>query len=127
MIQAQTPSQGIRLEKDFHGAKWYTVSCECGNQDDEISVWVEQDDYQDVVVNFYVTTKSAWWKKSLNGDRWYHRIWNGLSHRLKVTRDIWFRGFYITESCTILSKQAALNFAKALEDSVADLEKKKRT
>lgn len=126
-MQAQIPAQGIRLEKDFHGAKWYTVSCECGNQNDEISVWIEPDDYQDVTVNFYVKTKTAWWKNSENSNNWCSRLWGGLIHRFKVTRDVWFRGFYETESCTILSKQTALNFAKALEDSVADLEKQKKT
>lgn len=126
-MQAQIPAQGIRLEKDFHGAKWYTVSCECGNQNDEISVWIEPDDYQDVTVNFYVKTKTAWWKNSENSNNWCSRLWGGLIHRFKVARDVWIRGFYETESCTILSKQTALNFAKALEDSVADLEKQKKT
>ena len=139
MINSQKPAEGIMLTHDFGDSKYYRVDCNCGNEQDHIEVSIFLDDYGEILVEFEATQKTQWWKKLWEYDVYQiYNPWlfsivnslqelvNGTAHRLRVTRDVWFRGYVTYSSSTILSKRAALNFSGALSDAVMEIEKRKK-
>ena len=110
-MKAQTPAQGIMLDRNWGHARSYTIACECGGRDHFPQMWIEVGDesdaeLQNVTVTFYVETVSPWY--SLN--RW-RQIWTMLT-----------RGYVRQESALILSKQAALNLSTVIRNSVAEMQ-----
>lgn len=112
-MKAQRPAQGISLEKDFGDAKVFNVECDCSSDDHAAKMWIEvqQDkDIPDVEVSFYVTTWTP--------------VWSGWGSRLRAVYDILINGVHKQEHHMLLNKQAALNFAEAIKNTVKELEKK---
>jgi len=107
-MEAQTPAQGIMLDRDFGDSKFYTVSCTCGNPDDEIKLEVEADDCN-ISVHVWTTTKTNWWGEGMNR---FKLIWKLLT-----------KGYVEFESWTLLNRQQALNFSEALKQSINEVEK----
>lgn len=129
----QTPAEGIMLHKDHGSSKFYKVSCECGNSDDEIMFDVEADDYG-VTAHHYVKVKSNWWDETWSKDydienpvrRWLqnnaaHAV-NTLIHRVKITWKLWVHGYVEYEAWTMMSKQQTLNYGNTLLKAVDDVE-----
>jgi len=87
-----------------------------------------------VSVNTYATVKTDYWnetvKKRYDIDNPWLQEWdwfwkdlvNGLVARLRLTRDIWFKGYVQCETTTLMSKQQALNFSETLKLSIKDVE-----
>lgn len=113
-MKAQTPAQGISIEKDFGDAKVFNVECDCTAEDHAVKMWIEvQRDLvvPDVEVSFYVTT-------------WTREFWEDWPARLRAVYDILVKGVHKQEHHMILNRQAAINFANAITSTVAELEKK---
>ena len=138
-MKAQKPAEGIMLTHDFNDSKHYRIDCDCGNEDDHIEVSVCLDEFDEIIIEFEATQKTDWWKRVSKynvykiDNPWLFSIVNslqelvnGIAHRLRVTRDVWFRGYVSYSSCTILSQQAALNFSSALSSAVNEIEKHKK-
>ncbi len=119
-MKAQKPAMGIEQTRDFGDSKFYKVSCDCGNPDDEINLEVEAQDPGGVVVHVWTTVKTPWWEKAWDNDSWLAGLVNGLSHRLRMTWWLWTRGYLKQESWTILTEQQALNFAETLKTAIRD-------
>jgi hypothetical protein len=111
-MEYQKPAEGIVLTQDFGDSKFYTVLCSCGNSDDELRLEVEADDFG-VTVHVWTTTKSKWWDNA-----WYNRLLN----KVKMTWNIWTKGYVEVESWTLLNRQAAFNFAETLKTATNDVE-----
>jgi hypothetical protein len=110
MTQAQVPAQGVLQVNDWGDAKMYKAVCECGDDDCTHTIDVEAE--HEVTVTIYTTTRTNFWTKS----RWYH-IWKLLT-----------TGSTEYETCIIMNKQVALNYADVLQSAVRDVEefRKKR-
>jgi hypothetical protein len=112
-MRAQTPAQGISLEKDFGDAKVFNVECDCTSDDHAVKMWIEVQrdaDIPDVEVSFYVTT----WTPA----------WQNWGKRLIAVYEILFKGVHKQEHHMLLDKQSAINFAIAIINTVDEIEKK---
>lgn len=132
-MKKQTPALGVMKTGEYHdGSTSYRVSCSCHHPDDDINFFVERDDEcEHIVVQTYLTHRTPWYAHLVEWDvckiesEWLAAIVdsakslvNGLHHRLKVTREVWFKGYVKYESTTILDQQQAVNYAHAILDAV---------
>jgi hypothetical protein len=113
-MKAQSPAQGISVDKDFGDTKIFNVECDCSQDDHAVKMWIEvqrDQDIPDVEVSFYVTT-------------WTREFWKDWPARLKAVYEILVKGVHKQEHHMLLNKQTALNFADAIQNTIKDLEKK---
>ena len=130
---AQTPAEGILKTNDYGDSKWYHVVCGCGQPDHTVTVEVEADD-MGVNVNTYATVKTDYWTESVKKrydidnpwlqewDWFWKDLVNGFFTRLRLTWDIWIKGYVRAETTTVMSKQQALNFAETIKSAIKDVE-----
>jgi hypothetical protein len=104
-MNPQTPAQGVLLVTDWGTSKMYKAVCECANDDCTHTIDIEAED-TGVNVTIYTKTRTNFWSKS----RWRH-IWNLLT-----------KGYTELETCIIMRKQVALNYANVLQLAVKDVE-----
>ena len=131
-MKPQTPAEGILKTNDYGDSKWYQVICGCGQPDHTLSVEVEADD-SGVSVNTYATVKTDYWtdsvKKRYDIDSPWLQEWdwfwkdlaNGLLTRLRLTWDIWIKGYVRAETTVLMSEQQAINYAHTLTSAVKDV------
>lgn len=137
-MKKQTPALGVMQTGEWHdGSRSYRVACSCGHSDDDINFHVETDSETDtIVVQTYLHHRTPWYAHLCEWDackiesEWLADIIdsvkslvNGLHHRLRVTREVWFEGYVKYESTTLMDTQQATNYAHAILDSVKRLEK----
>jgi hypothetical protein len=108
-VNAQTPAEGILLQRDFGNAKLYQVVCQCLNDDCNHNISVEADD-STIDITISTEQKTNFWNRT----RWHH-IWTLLT-----------KGYIQQESTIILSKQQAFNYASVLQSAVKDVEEFQR-
>lgn len=104
-MNAQQPAQGVLLINNWGSSKMYKAVCECGSDDCTHTIDIEAED-TGVVVTIYTTTRTNFWSK----DRWSH-IWRLLT-----------KGYTDYETCIIMNKQVALNYANVLQSAINDVE-----
>ena len=104
-MKSQTPAQGVLLVKDWGTSKMYKAVCECGSDDCTHTINIEAED-TGIVVTIYTTTRTNFWSKS----RWYH-IWQLLT-----------KGYTDFETCIMMNKQVALNYASVLQSAIEDVD-----
>jgi len=104
-IKIQEPAQGVLLVKDWGTSKMYKAVCECGDNDCTHTIDIEAED-TGITVTIYTTTRTNFWSKS----KWYH-IWTLLT-----------KGYTESETCLIMNKQVALNYASVLQSAIEDVE-----
>jgi hypothetical protein len=104
-MKSQTPAQGVLLVKDWGTSKMYKAVCECGSDDCTHTIDIEAED-TGIVVTIYTTTRTNFWSKS----RWYH-IWQLLT-----------KGYTDFETCIMMNKQVALNYASVLQSAIEDVD-----
>jgi hypothetical protein len=102
---AQEPARGVLLVSEWGSSKMYKAVCECGDNDCTHTIDVEAED-TGVTVTIYTTTRTNFWSKS----RWSH-IWQLLT-----------KGHTNFETCIMMNKQVALNYANVLQLAVKDVE-----
>jgi hypothetical protein len=117
-MQYQEPAEGICLDKNFDTAKFYTVFCDCGDENHRIKLIVEVDEScNQVIVTQYTNVKSCWWNQQPTRFDFINRI----AHVLYTTWKLWTKGYIECESSVILNEQVALNFSEILKKSISDL------
>ena len=99
----QVPAQGVLLVKDWGTSKMYKAVCECGDNDCTHTIDIEAED-TGITVTIYTKTRTNFWSKS----RWQH-IWKLLTS-----------GYTEYETCIIMDKQVASNYANVLQLAVND-------
>jgi hypothetical protein len=134
-MQPQKPAEGIMLGKDFGNSKFYTVACSCGSIDHATDFEVEANEFFEVSVNTYFKQYSQY------AHVYYHdcyfentkhpfllqveygirQMLAELKLKLKVTANIWFKGYVEYNQCFLMTEQQALNYAQVLQDAVADV------
>ena len=102
---SQAPAKGILLVNDWGSSKMYKAVCQCGDGSCTHTIDVEAEDVG-VTVTVYSQTRSNFWSTT----RWAH-IWTLLT-----------KGYVKTESCIIMTKQVALNYADVLQLAIKDVE-----
>ena len=108
-MEPQTPAVGILKTHDFGDSKFYHIPCECGNDDDSLQLEVAADECG-ITIRQYSKIKTRWWGE------------NVLMNRLKLIWLILFCGYIDMESYTVLSEQAALNYAETIKKAIKDVE-----
>jgi hypothetical protein len=105
-MKAETPAQGILQVNDWGSSKMYKAVCECGSDDCTHTIDIEAEDTI-VTVTIYTKTRTNFWSKT----RWQH-LWSLLT-----------KGYVDFETCIVMNKQVALNYANVLQLAVKDVEK----
>ena len=131
-MKPQTPAEGILKTNDYGDSKWYHVVCGCGQPDHTVTVEVEADE-MGVSVNTYATVKTDYWTESVKKrydidspwlqefDWFWKELVNGFFTRLRLTWDIWIKGYVRAETTTLMSEQQAINYAATLTSAVKDV------
>jgi DNA-directed RNA polymerase alpha subunit len=131
-MKAETPAIGIMKTSEFGDSKFYKVVCGCGQPDHDVDFEVEASD-TGINVNTYVTAKTNYWtettKKRYDIDSPWLQEWdwfwkdlvNGLVRRVKLTWEIWTKGYVKTESIIAMSEQQALNYAETIKSAIQDV------
>lgn len=131
-MKPQTPAEGILKTNDFGDSKWYQVVCGCGQPDHTLTVEVEADE-MGVSVNTYATVKTDYWTETVKPSAGIDNVWleefdavwkgfvNGLVTRLKLTWDIWVKGYVSAETTILMSEQQTINYANTLTSAVNDV------
>ncbi len=110
-MKAERPALGISRSESWRDAEVYHVDCSCTDPDHALDMWIEvstDKDLPEVEVTFYVKTNFRYW-------------WN-FWERAKLAASVLFGNGYEQHHSLLLKKQAAYNFAAALEASIEDLE-----
>lgn len=107
-MDIEQAATGVCKMRDYYdGSSVFRVTCDCMNSECDHVVDVEYDEeVQDVTVTIYGTLKTRYW----DGSR-FKWIWQMLT-----------KGYVDVESSTVLNKQAALNYAGALNKAVDNLD-----
>jgi hypothetical protein len=131
-MKPQAPAEGIMKTNDFGNSKFYKVVCGCGSPDHDLDFEVEADECG-INVNTYVEAKSDYWtdvvKKRYNIDNeflqsvdWFWKdIVNGFVRRVRLTWDVWTKGYVRTQSTITMSEQQTLNYAETLKSAIDDV------
>jgi len=137
-MTTQTPAEGIMKTGEYGDSKFYKVVCGCGSPDHDIDFCVEADE-TGVSVNSYVTTKSDYWTNVFDKrydidspwlqefDWFWKDIANGFVRRVRLTWQIWTRGYVKTESTIAMTEQQALNYAETLKTAIRDVKDFKKS
>ena len=111
----EKPAEGILKQNDFGNSKFYRISCQCGDPQHDITLEVEAED-TGVNVNHYVKVKTDWWSKPTP----FYWL-NSIIHRVKLTWNIWIKGYLELESSTMMTEQQTFNYALALNEAIKDV------
>ena len=109
-MQYQEPAVGV--SKSESGI--LTINCECSDPTHAHTVIVNKDDFG-IFVSIYTISTTA----TLD----HRSFFKNICSRIKKAADILFKGYSEHEVSLVLTKQAALNYAKALESAVYEEEK----
>jgi transposase len=105
-LKPQTPATGIIKNGDYGDSMFYTVVCDCGQQDCAHELMIEADDMA-VTVTTYVRSTTRWLEKN----RW-KQLWQILT-----------KGYVDAEAVIYMEEQTALNYAATLKSAVQDVGK----
>lgn len=131
-MKVETPAEGIMKTGEYGDSKFYKVVCGCGQPDHDIDFEVEAAD-TGVNVNAYVIVKSNYWSESVKKrydidtiwvqewDWFWKDLFNGFVRRVKMTWEIWTRGYVRTETTITMSEQQALNYSETIKSAINDV------
>jgi len=131
-MKAQTAAEGIMKTGEYGDSKFYKVVCGCGQPDHDIDFEVESCD-TGINVNTYVTAKSNYWSETTKKRYDLDNIWmqefdwfwkdiaNGFIRRIKLTWEIWTKGYVLTETTIAMNEQQALNYAETIKSAITDV------
>ena len=131
-MKPQIPALGIMKTNDFGDSKFYRVACSCSDTDHDIDFEVEADD-SGIRVNTYVTTKTDYWNTTFRkrydiDNQWLQQLdwtWkdlvNGLIGRVRLTWQVWTRGYIRTQVTAVMDQQQALNYAETIKSAIQDV------
>jgi len=110
-MKAERPALGISRSASWGDAEVYNIECSCTDSDHTLVAWIEispDSDIPEVEVTLYVNTN--------------FRRFRNLRERVRGAWGILFGNGHEQHHSLLLTKQAALNVAAALEQSIEDLE-----
>ena len=132
-MKAEAPALGIMKTGDYGDSVFYKVACTCGSTDHDVDFNVEINDGGEISLNTYVIAKSDYWSQVVE-KRWdidndwaqefdwaWKDIVNGFVRRIKLTWQLWTKGYIRTESTLLMNEQQALNYAETLKQAIKDL------
>jgi hypothetical protein len=112
-MQPEQPATGISKIFDSGKAVCYRIDCDCTSPEHKIDTWMEIEqpfeDCDQISVMFYVNT--------------YNRYNQNIWERIKQAAKILFTGVDEKEHEILLKPQAALNWIKAVEETLERMKK----
>jgi hypothetical protein len=131
-MEPQVPAAGIMLQKEFADAIFFTVSCDCGANDCEISLSVELDrEFNYIVLNHYTTQYTLPSNTPKTYLTYNHPLYDteyklrafgyDLYRKLSLTYELWSSGYVKTQHTAILTEQVALNYLTAINNAIQKL------
>jgi hypothetical protein len=132
-MKAEAPALGIMKTGDYGDSVFYKVACSCGSTDHDVDFNVEINDGGEISLNTYVTVKSDYWSQVVEkrydiDNDWaqefdwaWKDIVNGFVRRVKLTWQLWTKGYVRAESTLLMNEQQALNYAETLKQAIKDL------
>lgn len=112
-LTSEAPAEGILKMKGWNDSHVYHVECSCTSPDHALQAWVEidtEEDWPAPQLTFYVQD--------------HYPNWNGFFRRLKDAVGILFGQPLTRSHSLLLTRQSAVNFTAALNQSIEDLEEK---
>lgn len=110
-MKAEKPAQSISCTGVWDDARSFRIGCDCHDADHDVNMWIEtktDKEIDQVEVGFYVEGTSPYWSQG----------WN----RFRAAWEILLLGYHRSEHHLLLGKQAAINLAAAIQDTVKNLE-----
>ena len=137
-VTKQTPAEGIRLDYKSNDSVFYTVTCNCGNEDDNVEFSIDIDeDTKDILLHSYLKLKTDYYTQVFSECEYVHNPWlyelnywvasfiNGLTRRIKFTWNMWVHGYVEFHTYTILNEKRATNYAMSILDAIREFKKNK--
>ena len=114
-MKPEKPANKIAKLGEFNNCEGYRTICECTSENHSVDTWIEvggmfEDSIDDISITFYVNTYN-------------HPFSEGFWQRVKNAGWL-ILGVDQRQHEVILTKQQALNWAKAVENTIKRLEKK---
>jgi hypothetical protein len=110
-MKYEQPATGISKTIDLNKAICYRIDCVCTSKEHSVDTWIEVeqpwDDIDQISVMFYVNT--------------YNKYNQNIWQRIKQAAKILFTGVDEKEHEILLKPQAALNWIKAVEDTISKM------
>lgn len=103
----ENPAIGILKTSEYNNSIGFHIECDCASPTHSAKMWVESDAGR-ISISFFVTTTSTFWREGFS--------------RIKTAWNVLFKGYDEQEHQLLLNKQAALNLAAVINDSVSKLE-----
>ena len=137
-LKAQVPAEGIYKNWDYGNSKSYVVNCVCGAPDDSIEFEISADEFNVEMVT-HIISKSVWaieivtpnckynnkkiqnsWLYSI--DEGTRSIINMVYRKIKLTAEVWFKGYITYHHSTAMTEQQALNYAETIKTALHDVD-----
>ena len=99
-LKPQPPATGILKNGDYGDSMYFTITCDCGQQDCAHELSIEADDMA-VTVTTHVRATTKWLEKN----RW-KQIWQILT-----------KGYVDVEAVIYMEEQTAINYAAILDSA----------
>lgn len=136
-MKSQKPADGILLDKNFGSEIIYKINCLCGSPDCTHTVWIEADD-DGVQVKTYTRQSTDSWQKILEPTSDIENNWlwtvrykvcefiNDIYNRVRLSYQIWSKGYVDFHAEIMMSKQQALNYSAALKQAISKTQRFQR-
>jgi hypothetical protein len=112
-MKPEQPATGVSKILDMGDTVCYRIDCVCNSQDHSVNTWIEVEqsweDIDQISVMFFVKT--------------YNRYNENIWQRIKQAAKILFTGVDEKEHEILLKPQAALNWIKAVEETIERMKK----
>jgi hypothetical protein len=131
-VVPQIPAEGILLRESYGDAKAYAILCTCGDTAHSHHLWVEANDCG-VDTTLYVDVKTDYWYKVVPEDinskfaivrwlvSWGGYLINTIIRRIKLTYQVWVKGYIECQGTVMMSPQQAANYASVLQQASIDV------
>ena len=139
-MKAETPALGMMKTHEFDDSVYYKIECHaCGQDYHSMELEIElEEEVGYINVNTHIKPVSPYWKNLVNStsnidnsflwsiDYAIRQLINRLYHSVKVTWEVWTKGYVVYYHTTTMTEQQALNYCGAIKDSIKQLNKRKK-
>lgn len=96
-MKYQEPAKNILLQHEFDTSSFYKIDCNCNHEDDEVILEIGLDPKMKTTTIHHYTTQ------------YIHS--DNLKDKLRITWDLWVKGYVKYHQETLLNEQTAYNYA----------------
>lgn len=132
----EKPALGVMKLWEYDSAVAYEAKCVCGNDDHNLQFFVEIDECDEVVLNFYTKVSTDYWTDHIKIDTLnienpvlysaavtMSNFVNSIARKLKLTYNIWCDGYVNYEQSLIMGPKQSSIFANTILDAIKGFKK----